>query len=138
MIDIDWNLIGTLNGWQTALTIAVIILALFVVTRFAIRFWPWLKKVIVLFDALGQLPAFIDRTDKAIADIHHETHRNDGSSLKDAQLRTEQAVERIELGVKGLYERADKADAADVKLRRDLEGTRPHPPRPRRPQPKKE
>lgn len=142
MIDWDWTFMGQVNAWQSIATIAVIIIAVFIIARMAIRFWPWLKKVIALFDALAQLPAFIDRTDEAIKDIHHETHRNDGSSLKDAQVRTEEAVERIELGVKGLYDRVDASDRADAALRKDLEDTKPHrpqsPPRPRRPQKPKE
>lgn len=142
MIDWDWTFMGTVNAWQIIATIAVIIIAIFIIARMAIRFWPWLRKVMALFDALGQLPAFIARTDTAIKDIHHETHRNDGSSLKDAQVRTEEAVERIELGVKGLYDRADASDRADAALREDLEKTKPHSPqsqsRPRRPQKQKE
>lgn len=119
MPDFDWNQFGAVNAWQSIATIAVVIIALFIITRLLIKFWPWLKKVIALFDALGQLPEFITRTDKAIIGIHKETTRNGGSSLKDAQVRTEEAVERIELGVKGLYDRADE------QLRQDLEMTKP-------------
>lgn len=84
------------------------------------------------------LPAYIERADKraAAADerhdrlegkvdaIYHETHNNDGSSIKDS-------VDRIELGVKGLYGRVDTVEqkvvalsAADDELRAELEDTR--------------
>ena len=91
----DWSWIGTVNAWQTVATIAVIIVALFVIARFLIRFWPWLKKVIALFDALAQLPTFITTTDLAVS-------------------RTDLAVSRVELGVKGIYERLDGVEGAIV------------------------
>ena len=121
MPELDWAWLEAINLFQ----VATVIVALFVITRLLVRFWPWLKKVIALLDALGQLPEFITRTDAAMKDIHHETHRNDGSSLKDAQVRTEEAVERIELGVKGLYDRADSADRAAAEIRTELEQTKP-------------
>ena len=139
MPDFDWTLFGKINGWQTVATIAVIVIALFIIARFLMRFWPWLKKVIALGDALAQLPAFIDRTDKKIEEIHHETHHNNGSSLKDAQVRTEHAVERIELGMKSLHDKVDDQkttlEAADEAIRKDLEQTRP-PRKPRTPKTK--
>jgi biopolymer transport protein ExbB/TolQ len=138
----DWTWLASINVWQ----VAIVIVAIYVVIRLLVRFWPWLRKVMDYTAALGQLPDFITRTDntlaaqnlalveqnKKIAEIHHETHRNDGSSIKDAVARSEEAIERVELGVKGLYERADKADAADAAMRRELEDTRPHPPARRR------
>ena len=78
--------------------------------------WPWLRKTataIVHFaqivDAVQGLPDFIDRTDKTlrgqnktladqskkIADIHHEVHFNNGSSVKDAVVRVEADVKRL-------------------------------------------
>lgn len=62
-----------------------------------------------------------------VAGIYHETHRNNGSSLKDAQVRTEEAVQRIEVGIAGIYVRLDSADVDRAKLRADLdlEVTRP-------------
>ena len=137
---VDWTFLAKINLWQ----IAIVIVALFVLTRLLMRFWPWLKKVIFVTDSIGrlvsmstvieQLPAFIERTDTAIADIRHEVKFNNGSSVKDA-------IGRVERGVKGLHEKVDEQkktlDAADAALRKDLEDTRPHPPRPRRPQQKK-
>jgi len=84
------------------------------------------------------LPAYIERADQraAAADqrhdrlegkvdaIYHETHNNDGSSIKDS-------VDRIEIGVRGLYGRVDTVEekvvalsAADDELRAELEDTR--------------
>lgn len=131
MTNIDWTFLAKINLWQ----VAIVIVALYVVIHLLMRFWPWLRKAIALTDALGQLPSFITRTDESIRGIHKEITRNHGSSLKDAQIRTENAVERIELGVKGLYERADAADAADTKLRADWEDTLV--PKPRRTPPRK-
>lgn len=71
-----------------------------------------------------------------VAGIYHETHRNNGSSLKDAQVRTEEAVQRIETGVIGIYARLDAADKDRADLRHDLEVTRPKPIRKRTPKPK--
>ncbi|WP_104137207.1 hypothetical protein [Cryobacterium sp. Y62] len=119
MPDLDWTWLAGINLLQ----VAIVIVAIWVIFRLLLRFWPTLKKTIALFDALGQLPAFITRTDESIIGIKKETTRNGGSTLKDAQVRTEEAVERIELGVKGLYDRADAADKEDKQLRYELEQT---------------
>ena len=119
MPDLDWTWLAGINLLQ----VAIVIVALWVIFRLFLRFWPTLKKTIALFDALGQLPEFITRTDKAIFCIQKEMTRNSGSTLKDAQVRTEEAVERIELGVKGLYDRADAADRAAEQLRHEVEQT---------------
>lgn len=84
------------------------------------------------------LPAYIERADQraAAADerhdrlegkvdaIYHETHNNDGTSIKDA-------TDRIEIGVKGLYDRVDTVERkiaalsdADDQIRAELEDTR--------------
>lgn len=84
------------------------------------------------------LPAYIERADQraAAADqrhnrlegkvdaIYHETHNNDGSSIKDS-------VDRIEIGVRGLYGRVDTVEQkvvalsdADEQIRAELEDTR--------------
>lgn len=110
MIDWDWTFMGKVNAWQSVATIAVIIIALFVLTSMAMRFWPWLKKIIALVDSLGQLPAFIIRTDAAIADIHHEVKYNNGSSVKDA-------IARVELGVRSLHDIVDPAESPTRKTK---------------------
>ena len=71
--------------------------------------WPWIlgtARAVLTFarvvDAVQGLPDFIDRTDrtlaaqnKQIADIHHEVHFNNGSSVKDAVTRVEQKVDAV-------------------------------------------
>ena len=119
MPDLDWTWLAGINLLQ----VAIVIVALWVIFRLLLRFWPTLKKTIALFDALGQLPEFIIRTDKAIVGIHKELTRNGGSSLKDSQVRTEGTVDRIEEGMKGLHSRADAFDRSEVEIRAALEKT---------------
>lgn len=113
----DWlvNWSRTMSLWDILLWVAGA--AAFVL--FVKKGWPALKRFAVALnafvktvDAVTGLHAFIERTDATlkaqdarIAEIHHETHRNDGSSIKDSSDRTEAAVERVELGVRGLYDR---------------------------------
>lgn len=59
--------------------------------------------------------------DQKIAEIHHETHFNNGSSIKDATVR-------IETGVAGLYTKIEALEKEDADLRRDFEDTKPHHP----------
>lgn len=102
---------------------AAIIAALFVIAKA----WPWLKRAVRLVDALGALPKFMDDTKEKIDSIHHETHTNNGSSIKDAQKRTEAAVGRIEEGTKAIHEQLAGLVAEDAAIRADLETTRPKP-----------
>jgi hypothetical protein len=130
----DWTAPGAVNVWQSVATISALIAGLYVLTRFLIRFWPWLKKVIAFFDALAQLPVFMVDTNKTmaeqnakLADIHHEVHYNNGTSVKDS-------MERVELGVKGIYHRLDGLEESvevlhetDEKLSDQIEEqTQPH------------
>lgn len=105
---INWSWLANINLLQ----VAIVIVALYVVVRLLVKFWPWLRKVMALTEALSKLPAFMARTDDTlaaqnvkIAEIHHEVNYNNGSSVKDA-------VDRVELGVKGLYERVEASDVA--------------------------
>lgn len=137
MIEVDWTFLEQFNLFQ----VAVVILAIWVIFRLLMRFWPFLRKVMDFTSTLGKLAEFMVRTDNTLAEqnetlaeqdvkidsIHHETHHNNGSSIKDAQKRTEEAVERIELGVKGLYDHVAASDAAAEEMRRDIEDTRPRP-----------
>ena len=130
----DWAWAWQVNPVQTLATICAIIAGLYVLTRFLIRFWPWLKKVIRFFDALAELPVFMVDTNKTmaeqnvkLADIHHEVHYNNGTSVKDA-------MDRVELGVKGIYHRLDGLEDSveelhetDEKLSDQIEEqTQPH------------
>lgn len=104
-----------------------------------VKLWPVLRKAIKLTDSLADLPDFMEQTKTQLAEIHHEVHYNNGSSVKDAQRRTEQAVARVEEGVAGLHEKFEEhlVDAAERDRRiREIEDTQPHPrsgvPQPRR------
>lgn len=80
--------------------------------------------------AVKDLPDFITRTDERfdrmeakVEGIHHETHNNDGSSIKDA-------VDRIETSLEGVHGRLDTVEVdvrslhlADDELRAELENT---------------
>jgi hypothetical protein len=120
-----WESISVFQAVGWALGIAVVL-------GLIIRAWPKIRALVALIDSLTGLQKFmLDTTttltdqNTQIAEIHHETHKNDGSSIKDAVIRSEQAIERVELGVKGLYERADQSDQSDREIRDELERTRP-------------
>lgn len=126
MISVDWQVfLESINLFQ----IAVVIMALYVTSRLLMRFWPWLRALMALTEALGKLPTFMAATTQTLAAqnvkidvMHHELSYNNETSVKDA-------VRRVELGVKGLYVRADAADLSDAEIREELENTRPKPPK---------
>ena len=91
---------------------------------FVAKVWPWLRRAVKTVDALGQLPEFIERTDKQIAEIHHEVNFNNGSSVKDGVRRAENGIDRMEKGVKALFDRVDALAETDETLRADLDDTR--------------
>jgi hypothetical protein len=102
----DFSWLGQINLWQ----VAVFIIALYIIFRLLVKFWPWLRKLMTLTQALADLPAFIARTDSTLSaqdvkidDIHHEVQYNNGSSVKDA-------IKRVEEGVAGLYTHVNEID----------------------------
>ncbi len=104
-----------------------------------VKVWPVLRKAIELTDSLEDLPDFMEATKTQLAEIHHEVHYNNGSSVKDAQRRTEAAVARVEEGVAGLHQKFEEhlvAAAESDRRIREIEDTQPHPnsgvPQPRR------
>jgi hypothetical protein len=136
----DW--LKTVSLWDIVLWVA----AAAAVILFLKKGWPALRRFAAAFlnfakmvDAVAGLPAFIARTDATltaqdarIAEIHHETHKNDGSSIKDSSDRTEAAVARVEEGVAGLHGRMDEVERGVKELgteqddlRNDFENTRP-------------
>jgi hypothetical protein len=124
-LDLTW--MQDISLWQLALVGIFLIL----IGRLLFRFWPWLRRLVALVDALTKLPEFITKTTKAIDEIHHEVHYNNGSSVKDA-------VARVEEGVAGLYAEVKNLDRADAEIREELEQTRPGPATPRKTTRKKE
>lgn len=129
----------TVNLWDILLGIAGIVGAIVGGRLFVSKAWPWLRNfaqailsTAQLIDSVKGLPAFIERTDAAISQIHHELHPNSGTSLNDSTRRTEAAVAdlqgqigRVEEGVAGLYERVDDLAAVDDRLWTELEQTHP-------------
>ncbi|MCU1441147.1 MAG: hypothetical protein JWP85_2144 [Rhodoglobus sp.] len=132
----DW--LTAILADTTALQLVFWVVALAALIGAIIKVWPILSKAVTIVNAVSGLPAFIKRTDETltaqdakIADIHHEVHYNNGSSVKDA-------IGRVEEGVKGIYTRLDTADQDRRELREDLEETRPHAPARKRPTKPKE
>jgi hypothetical protein len=130
----DWAWAWQVNPLQTLATISALIAGLYVVFKLLTRFWPGLKRLIRGVDAVIQLPDFMENTDKHmkiqtkhLTDIHHEVHYNNGTSVKDS-------MERVELGVKGIYHRLDGLEESvevlhetDEKLSDQIEEqTQPH------------
>lgn len=109
-----WNSISVAQA-------VVWVLGGFAVLTFVVKAWPFIRNTFRILDALVRLPEIIGKVDDMtaqVAEIHHEVHYNNGSSVKDA-------VRRVEEGVQGLYLRADASDEADRRLREQLEHTQP-------------
>ena len=143
MIDIDWSWFTPVSVWQTVVTISILVVAIYVITRMLMRFWPRLRKVITLFDALGELPRFMVEVqkfmptvllymtdnNKAMDEVHRELTTNNGTSLNDAVRRVEISVEEVRSGVDGLHKKVDEQklalEAEDAKIRQEIEKTKP-------------
>jgi uncharacterized membrane protein YcjF (UPF0283 family) len=85
--DVDWSWLESINLFQ----IAVVIVAIYVVVRLLVRFWPWLRKVMDFTSALSQLATFIVRTDQTLADqnVMIERLRKQVENDHDENLRDE-------------------------------------------------
>ncbi len=112
---------------------------------FSRKLWPVLRKFVRTIESLDDLPQFMVTTAATLADqdtkideIHHQTHDNNGSSIKDSNKRIETRLARVEEGVKGIYGRLDTADQDRAELREDLEQTKPRSPARKRPAKPKE
>ena len=113
---------------------AVAIVAVWVVVKFVLWVFKKLFPGVIasaqavvngakIFAAVNGLPDFIARTDATLAaqdvrigEIHHETHTNDGSSIKDA-------VQRIETQVAALAGDNAELHEDNAQLRKDFEET---------------
>lgn len=95
-----------------------------------------------ILTAVQGLPEFIEKHEKLatkVDEIHHETHTNNGSSIKDSQARTEAAVQHVQKSLEGVHGRLETLEGgvkslegevkalhrADDELRSDLEQTNP-------------
>lgn len=89
-------LVGDLSAVQLVLwVLAIIALALFLV-----KVWPLVTKFVATVNALADLPAKlakIDSIEAQVKDIHHETHFNSGTSIKDATVRIETKLEGLQI-----------------------------------------
>jgi uncharacterized protein YoxC len=121
----DWSaLIPDVSLLQAVLWLVAAALFIGVV----VKLWPFVRNAVAIVDALVQLPPLAKQVAEMKAQIdgiHHETHKNDGSSIKDA-------VDRVEVGVAGLYTKVDGLEqqigdlqAADEEIRADIEHTQP-------------
>jgi hypothetical protein len=104
--------------------------------------WPWIlgtARAVLTFarvvDAVQGLPDFIERTDSTlqaqnlqIADIHHEVHYNNGTSVKDGVQRVETGLAAVHAEVATVaLELAQAKEAltlSDARTRQDLEERR--------------
>lgn len=91
-----------------------------------VKLWPALTKFVSTVNALSDLPTKlakidtietkIDGIESQVQDIHHETHFNSGTSIKDATVRIEQKVD-------GLQKLMEDADAELAERVEDIETT---------------
>ena len=122
----DW--LEHLLADTSALQLVFWVVALCALIAAIVKLWPFMRNAVQIVDALVRLPAMsvsVERMQGQIDGIHHETHKNDGTSVKDA-------VDRIEEGVAGIHGRMDEVERnvaqlakADIEIRQELENTNP-------------
>jgi len=136
---VSW--LQTVSIWDAILWIVGLVGAVLFIRhkgwRWMIAFARAILATAEVIDHVRELPAFIDETrtfttetkatlerqDELIESIHHETHTNNGSSIKDG-------VGRLEEGVEGLHGRLDEVERnvaslakADVEIRAEMQIT---------------
>lgn len=133
----------------TFVQVAIWVACAVVVIVAFVKAWPWFRKAFKLVDALTGLAEFIPETKATLEsqgeqldqikgtltaqtakllEIHHETHENNGSSIKDSVHRVENSLDRVERGVKGLYDRMDAAELEIERTRPPMSTRRRKPP----------
>lgn len=97
-------------GWVLGIAGAVTAItgAIFAV----VKLWPLLVVAVQVADAMRHLPAL----NVQVAEIHHEVHYNNGSSVKDAVRRVETGVTALTGDVAALSTRLDERAAEDDKI----------------------
>lgn len=104
----NWDaLLGDLPAVQFVAWVA----AIGALVWLGVRLWPFVKNSVAVVDALLQLPEMHRRMESLegkVDGIYHETHTNDGSSVKDAVDRIERAVSGINRVVGSLRDEDDK------------------------------
>lgn len=129
------DLLDSVSVWDAIVWVALAVAGVMFIYkrgwRSIIAFARGLINAAEILASVQGLPAYIERADARhdrlegkVDGIFHETHNNDGSSIKDS-------VDRIEIGVRGLYGRVDTVEekvvalsAADDEIRAELEDTR--------------
>lgn len=124
----NWEvLFGDLRAAQVAVWIVAVVL----VVGLVVKLWPFVKNAVAIVDALLALPAMskqVSSMKAQIDSIHHETHTNKGTSIKDAVKRVEETVARVEgtvsetqTSVEGVHGRLDDVDRQLTSLAREDE-----------------
>lgn len=95
----DW--IDRLLGEMSALQMLFWLIAVIALVAAIVKVWPALSQFVTIVNATAGLPDYIARADerhKRLEDkvdgIYHETHNNDGSSIKDSVDRIETSINR--------------------------------------------
>lgn len=124
----DW--LKFLLADTSALQLVFWIIAICALIGAIVKLWPTLNTFIKIVNATAGLPAFIERTDGSIENLRHQVENDHTSNLRDDVTAALEGVDRVERGVKGLYEKVGELTEADAAIRQDLEDTRPgRPPR---------
>lgn len=115
-------LLETLLGGLSALEVVFWLIAIGGLIAAIVKLWPALRNFVRIVDAVGGLPDFIARTDSSVADlktkiaaVSHEVHLNNGSSVKDAVIRAEEASRQIAAhhGIELTFSRPERGSHAD-------------------------
>ena len=113
------DLLAGVSAWQALLWIAAVVLLVGVV----VKLWPFVRNAVQIVDALVKLPSLTGQVTSLVdqvSDIHHETHNNQGTSIKDS-------VDRIEQSLKGVHGRMDTVEkdiggfSTDLRQLRDVD-----------------
>lgn len=107
----------------SALQLVFWIIAIGALVTVIVKLWPALRQLVTIVDSVTGLPAFIARTDADVARMKTQLENSHVTNLRDDITDAVEAVERVELGVKGLYQKVDELTQADADIRAELEDT---------------
>lgn len=95
----DW--LKFLLADTSALQLVFWVIAIGTLVAVIVKLWPALSQFVQIINATAGLPEYIARADerherleRKVDGIFHETHNNDGSSVKDAVDRIEKAINK--------------------------------------------
>lgn len=96
----------TLMGDLSAVQLVLWVLAAIAVIVFIVKMWPLISRFVATVNALADLPAKLEtinaieaklvKIESQVQEIHHETHFNSGTSIKDATVRIEDKVDAMQ------------------------------------------